>query len=160
MRPSALGGGFDYRYNVNAATDATGHIIVAAELTNNGADSTRLPPLLEAVKHTAVEYPRQLLADAGFRSEAVFEELRGPPTELVVALGREGKNALAIDPQRRPLTLAMAQKFKTKETELAYRVSTTNLVSTPRDGFCNAPETSLIGEPPYISTGPGCHTGS
>jgi transposase len=75
------GGGFDYCYNAHAAVDDTAHIIVAAELTNNGADNTRLPPLLEAVKHTAGAYPSQVLADAGFRSEAVFEVLQGHPTE-------------------------------------------------------------------------------
>jgi transposase len=115
------GGGFDYCYNAHAAVDDTAHIIVAAELTNNGADNTRLPPLLEAVKHTAGAYPSQVLADAGFRSEAVFEVLQGHPTELVVAVGREGKKALAIDPNRRPLTAAMAHKLKVPETELAYR---------------------------------------
>jgi len=36
------GGGFDYSYNAHAAVDDTAHIIVAAELTNNGSDSTRL----------------------------------------------------------------------------------------------------------------------
>jgi transposase len=93
------GGGFDYCYNAHAAVDDTAHIIVAAELTNNGADNTRLPPLLEAVKHTAGAYPSQVLADAGFRSEAVFEVLQGHPT----------------------LTAAMAHKLKVPETELAYR---------------------------------------
>ena len=37
------GGGFDYSYNAQTAVDDTAHIIVAAELTNNAADSTRLP---------------------------------------------------------------------------------------------------------------------
>lgn len=115
------GGGFDYCYNAHAAVDETAHIIVAAELTNNGADSTRLPPLLEAVKQTAGEYPNQMLADAGFRSEAVFEALQDHPTELVVALGREGKKQLAIDPKKRPFTAAMAEKFKTEQTQLDYR---------------------------------------
>lgn len=115
------GGGFDYCYNAHAAVDDTAHIIVAAELTNNGADSTRLPGLLEAVKDTAGEYPDQVLADAGFRSEAVFEALQEHPTELVVALGREGKKQLTIDPNRRPLTAAMARKFQSEQTQLDYR---------------------------------------
>lgn len=62
-----------------------------------------------------------MLADAGFRSEAVFEALQDHPTELVVAMGREGKKQLAIDPNRRPFTAAMAQKFKTEQTQLDYR---------------------------------------
>lgn len=96
-------------------------IIVAAELTNNGSDSTRLAPLLEAVKQTAGEYPEQVLADAGFRSEAVFEALEHHPTELVVSLGREGKKRISIDPKKRPRTAAMAEKFQTEQTQLDYR---------------------------------------
>lgn len=115
------GGGFDYCYNAHAAVDATAHIIVAAELTNSGADSNRLPPLLEAVKQTAGADAAQVLADAGFRSEAVFEKLKDHPTELIVALGRERKKPLVIDVRKRPRTAAMAEKFKTEETQTAYR---------------------------------------
>jgi hypothetical protein len=115
------GGGFDYSYNAHAAIDDTAHIIVAAELTNSGADSTHLPPLLDAVKQTAGADPQQVLADAGFRSEAVFEKLKDRPVELIVALGREGKKHLAIDAAKYPHTAAMAEKFKTEETQSAYR---------------------------------------
>jgi len=115
------GGGFDYCYNAHAAVDDTAHIIVAAELTNNGADSKQLPPLLEAVKQTAGAYPDKALADAGFRSEAVFEAFQNHHTELVVAMGREGKKQLAIDPKKRPLTAAMAEKFKSERTQQDYR---------------------------------------
>ena len=127
------GGGFDYSYNAHAAVDETAHIIVAAELTNNGADSTRLAPLLEAVKQTAGQYPRQVLADAGFRSEAVFEVLKEHPSELVVALGREGKKPGAIDPRRRPFTAAMAQKLQTEQAKLDYRRR--KWISEPPNGW-------------------------
>ncbi len=115
------GGGFDYCYNAHAAVDDAAHIIVAAELTNSGADSNRLPPLLEAVKDTAGEHAAQVLADAGFRSEAVFEKLKDHPTELIVALGRERNKQRAIDAQKRPRTAAMAEKFKSEQTQTAYR---------------------------------------
>ena len=39
--------------------------------------------------------PEQALADAGYRSEAVFEALAGMRLDLVVALGREGKQHAA-----------------------------------------------------------------
>ena len=127
------GGGFDYSYNAHAAVDETAHIIVAAELTNNGADSTRLAPLLEAVKQTAGQYPRQVLADAGFRSEAVFEVLKEHPSELVVALCREGKKQRAIDAQKRPHTAAMARKFETEQTKQDYRRR--KWISEPPNGW-------------------------
>lgn len=115
------GGGFDYSYNAHAAVDAEAHIIVAAELTNSAADSNRLAPLLDAVKNTAGALPQQVLADAGFRSEAMFEQLQHRSVELIVALGREGKAQLAIDALEYPHTAAMAARMQTDEARAAYR---------------------------------------
>ena len=114
-------GGFDSSYNAHAAIDDHAHIIVAAELTNNAADSDRPAPLLDAVKNTAGEFPAQVLADAGFRSEAVFEQLKDTPVELIAALGREGKEQLAIDIAQYPRTAAMTARLQTDETRAAYR---------------------------------------
>jgi hypothetical protein len=44
------GGGFDYSYNAHTAVDEAAQIVVAAELSNNAADSDRLPVLLAAVR--------------------------------------------------------------------------------------------------------------
>lgn len=115
------GGGFDYCYNAQTAVDDTAHIIVAAELTNSGADSRQLPCVLAAVKANTGADPSQVIADAGYRSEAVFESLREHPAEIIVALGREGKQELGIDPNKRPLSAAMAEKFKSTATQDSYR---------------------------------------
>ncbi|HEX3140934.1 MAG TPA: IS1182 family transposase [Rhizobacter sp.] len=115
------GGGYDYSYNAHTAVDETAQIVVAAELTNNASDGERLPVLLAAVKANLDENARQVLADAGFRSEAVFEQLSQGPGELIVALGREGKQAIAIDAGQYPRTAAMEAKFKTPEARAAYR---------------------------------------
>lgn len=80
-----------------------------------------MPPLLEAVKETTGADAAQVLADAGFRSEAVFEKLKDRLTELIVSLGRERKKQLVIDVRKRPRTAAMAEKFKAEETQNAYR---------------------------------------
>jgi len=114
------GGGFDPAYNGQTAVDDTAHIIVAAELGNCAADVGELPKMLHAVKDNVGAYPAQTLADAGYRSEAVFEEL-AEHTELVVALGREGKKLAAIDPASLPRTAAMAAKMDTEQTRAAYR---------------------------------------
>ena len=46
----------------------------------------------------------------------------GSRTDLVVALGREGKQPLAIDPNRSPLTAAMAAKLQSRRKgSAAYR---------------------------------------
>jgi len=115
------GGGFDYAYNAQAAVDDTAHIIVGAQLSNSGSDAGRLAPMLAAVQQALGQAPTMVLADAGYRSEATFEQLKDHPSELIVALGREGKQQVAIDAARRPLTASMAQKFQRPETQEAYR---------------------------------------
>lgn len=115
------GGGFDYGYNAHTAVDETAQIVVAAELSNNASDSDRLPVLLAAVKANLGEDAGQVLADAGFRSEAMFERLKDSPSELIVALGREGKQDLQIDAEQYPHTVAMDAKLKTPEGRAAYR---------------------------------------
>lgn len=115
------GGGFDYSYNAQAAVDDTAHIIVAAELVNNAADSGQLPTVLAALRRNTGADPKQVLADAGYRSETMFEQLRDHPAELIVALGREGKKDMVIDASKRPLCAAMAEKFKSAATQVAYR---------------------------------------
>ena len=114
------GGGFDPAYNGQTAVDDTAHIIVAAELGNCAADVGELPRVLHAVKDNVGAYPVQTLADAGYRSETVFEQL-AEHTELVVALGREGKKHVEINPASLPRTAAMAAKMHTEETRAAYR---------------------------------------
>jgi transposase len=115
------GGGFDASYNAQTAVDDAAHIIVAAELTNNASDAGELPTMLQAVKNNLDALPAQALADTGYKAEAVFEALADSGCELVVALGREGKQALRFDPQRSPHTAAMAAKLQTDEGKAAYR---------------------------------------
>ena len=97
------GAGFDPAYNGQTAVDATAHISVAAELINNASDVRELTTMLESVKEALGTYPQQTLADAGHRSEAVFAALAGR-TELVVAIGREGKGHRPINETTLPLT--------------------------------------------------------
>ena len=115
------GGGFDYSYNAQTAVDDTAHIVVAAELTNMAADSGELTGMIEAVNANVGANAQQVLADAGYRSEAVFEQLHAHPSAIVVALGREGKQQLQIDAAQCPRTAEMAAKMRTHEGQAAYR---------------------------------------
>lgn len=115
------GGGFDYSYNAQTAVDDTAHIVVAAELTNMAADSGELSGMLDAVQANLGANAQQVLADAGYRSEAMFEQLRDHPSAVVVALGREGKQQLDIDAAKYPRTAEMAAKMQTDEGQRAYR---------------------------------------
>ena len=114
------GDGLDPAYNWQTAVDDKAHIIVAAELINNASDVHELPTMLKAVKNALGVYPEQTLADAGYRSEAVFAALAGC-TDLVVAIGREGKGHRPINETTLPLTAAMVAKMKTQEARDAYR---------------------------------------
>ena len=113
------GGAFEASYNGQTAVDDKAHIIVAAELINNASDLQELPTMLEAVKTNLGAYPDQPLADAGYRSEAVLDGLAGE-TELYVALGREGKDHVAINAASLPRTAAMADKMRTDLARKAY----------------------------------------
>jgi transposase len=115
------GGGFDQCYNGHTAVDAHAQIIVAAELTNIASDSDRLPVLLAAVKRNCGADAQMALADTGFRGEKVFAELADHPTEIIVALGREGRATLKIDAKKHPHTVAMASKLATERVRAAYR---------------------------------------
>lgn len=115
------GGGFDPSFNAQTAVDDTAHIIVAAELTNNASDGGQLPGMLQAVRENLGQPPCQALADTGYRSEQTFSELNGCGTELVVALGREGKQQLNFDRQRNPHTAQMADKLASDAGKAAYR---------------------------------------
>lgn len=118
------GGGFDYSYNAQTAVDEAAHIIVAAEVVNTSSDVQQLPMVLSAVQANTGLTAAQVLADAGYRSEAVMAELAitQPNTELVIALGREGKVlAKPPDAQRYPHTVAMAAKFETEQGKIDYR---------------------------------------
>lgn len=115
------GGGFDPAYNAQTAVDETAHIIVAAELTNVGSDANELLGMLQAVKSNLGQSAKQVLADAGYRNEAVFEQLADAGMDLVVALGREGKQHVRIDAATLPYTTAMSAKMQTDQTRSAYR---------------------------------------
>jgi len=89
------------------------HIIVAAELTNSVSDAGELPTMLQAVKDNLGALPEQAPTDTGYKAETVFEALAGSGCDLVVALGREGKQQQHFNPQRSPYTATMAAKLQT-----------------------------------------------
>jgi transposase len=115
------GGNFEQSYNAHTAVDAAHQIIVAAELNNNAADSDRLPVLLQVVADNTGTLPQQALADAGFRSENTLATVAALPCEVIVALGREGRDQAAIDAAKYPHTAAMATRLQTSPAKDAYR---------------------------------------
>ncbi|HET8669155.1 MAG TPA: IS1182 family transposase [Candidatus Saccharimonadales bacterium] len=118
-----LGGSFEQCYNAQAVVDADSQLIVASGLGNNAADNEELVPMVEAVKDNLGELPKRALADSGFRSEDSFAKLEKykEEMEVLVALGREGKDQAAIDPKEYPATVRMAERLARKEGQAHYR---------------------------------------
>jgi len=83
-----------------------------------GNTANWLLPMTQAVGDNLGELPEPGLADAGYRSE---DNLKNAPIEVVVALGREGKEHAEIDAAQYPHTAAMAAKLKTEAGQAAYR---------------------------------------
>jgi transposase len=118
MKTSA---GFEQCYNAQTAVDAHAQLIVAAELTNVAADNGELPRMLQAASDNAGKAAELALADAGYRSEEVLEQLRRGSTAVLIALGREGKEQVGIDAAKLPLTAAMAKELHSADGQAKYR---------------------------------------
>lgn len=114
-------GGFDQGYNGQTAVDAENGIVVAAELVQCASDAGELEPMLDAVGANLGGVPERTLADAGYRSEAAFEALADRDTDLIVSLGREGREARRIDVSEKPRTAAMAERLASDDGRAAYR---------------------------------------
>jgi hypothetical protein len=98
---------------------------VQAPPTRTAVDERRRAAVAEGARGDASNYgqaPAQVLADAGYRSEAVVAQLADGPTELVVSVGREGKTAgRRSSPKRRPQTAAMTQRLRAPAGQAVYR---------------------------------------
>jgi transposase len=115
-----MGNGFEQSYNAQAAVDETHQIIVAVSVTNCAADNAQLIPMIEATKQTTGELPQQVVADAGYRSEANFEQAEAMKVDVIVALGREGKADTPEVSSTKAATLRMKSKLATPEGRVAY----------------------------------------
>ena len=114
-------GGFEQCFNSQTAVDGHRQIIVAAELTACGSDRAELPGMLAAAVRSTGIQPGVVLANAGYFSEAVLGQLSASTTEVIVALGREGRQQASINADKRPLTAAMGDKLQSAEGQAKYR---------------------------------------
>ena len=103
-------GHFEQSYNAQIAVDEKAQIIVGAWVSQTASDAHHLMPTLEEVEHNTAQQPRRVLADAGYRSEAVFRRLRDRGIDGYIAVGREGKNN--IKTALLPETRAMQRKLR------------------------------------------------
>ena len=103
--------GFQQCYNAQVAVDGEQQIIVATEVTAQASDQGQMMELLEEVEETFQERPKQVLADAGYCNEADLQALEERGVDGYVALGREGKWTVEIDPSKYPAKSRMRTKL-------------------------------------------------
>ena len=81
-------GGYEQCFNAQIAVDDKAQIIVASGVTASAADVRELIPTLDRAEEITAEKARQVLADAGYKSEANFKELEDRGVSALISLGR------------------------------------------------------------------------
>jgi len=123
-------GSFHQCFNAQAVVDEDHQVIVATDLNNCAADSQTLVPMTEQITSNTGREPKQLLADAGYCSEANLEAAAAittqTGTQFLIATGRlerdepvqaapTGRIPKNFTPKQR-----MARKLRTKAGQGAY----------------------------------------
>ena len=112
--------GFEQCYNGQLAVESESRLILAAKVTQSGADHDELLPVLKEVRANVSQFPRAVLADAGYRSEENLQMLEASQIDAYVALGREGKKAVVKNEEKHPATQRMKRKLETPEGRKRY----------------------------------------
>lgn len=112
--------GFDQCYNGQLAVDSETLLIVAAEVTQSAADVEQLLPMVEKSAEVTQEAPGEILADAGYRSEANLQKLEDKGIDGYVSLGREGKSGAVVTGPENPATRRMQEKLATEAGRKTY----------------------------------------
>ncbi len=113
-------GAFQQCYNAEIAVDGHERIIVAATVQQSAADMRALIPLVDQAKRNVGHRAQEVLADAGYASEANLKALERRKIKGYVALSRERKSARPPKPEARA-TRRMLSKLKSKRGRAKYK---------------------------------------
>ena len=119
-RIMVTGSGFEQCYNAQAGVDEGSQLIVAAGVTNSGADYQNLVPMVDQTECNTDLKPQMVLADSGYASEAGLRGLEDRGQPACVALGREEKRPRVLVIHK-PATIRMGQLLSTPEGRAHYR---------------------------------------
>ena len=124
---------FAQAYNAKLAVDADGsQLILGAYVSQNSADNNELKPMLEAVSHNLAQKPQAVLADRGYITGAIIEQIQAQGIEAYVALRAEAYERRPYDlrteekrrenprPYKTAVLVAMEQKLRTPEGRRRY----------------------------------------
>ncbi len=112
--------GFDQCYNGQLTVDSENRLILATGLTQSAADVEQLLPMVERAAEVVQETPREVLADAGYRSESNLQKLEDKGISGYVSLGREGKSGAVVTGEENPATGRMQEKLATQAGRKTY----------------------------------------
>lgn len=119
-------GAFHQGYNAQALIDGASQMIVASTVSNQANDAPHLPALLDQLEANLGVGPGQLLADAGYFSEANVAACTAREIDAVIATGRFKHHEPAPPAPRGPIPKhatvkqRMSRKLKTKPGRAAY----------------------------------------
>jgi len=118
MKTSAEG--FQQCYNAQVVVDGEHQLIVATQVDAQASDQGHLLTMLDQVSATFEVHPEVVLADSGYCNEADLVALEQRGMDAHVALGREGKAQVVLDPQTRPATHRMGEKLASAKGKAQY----------------------------------------
>ena len=115
--------GFIQGYNAQAAVDARAQIIVAQHVTAAAPDVQQLPVVIAAIRAGLRRKPKQVLADAGYWSEANADLLQRKKITAYIATKRQkhGDGVLPVPRGRPPKHLTSRQRMARKLRPVAGR---------------------------------------
>lgn len=120
---------FVQAYNSQVVVDSKNQIILAADVTNQAADSQHLPMMIEETKENIGHYPKELSADAGYFSEINLKWLKYKTDAYIP--GERVKHNQAPEPAPKgripvdlPLPDLMRRKLRTKAGQAKCALST------------------------------------
>lgn len=123
--------GFHYAYNAQTVVDEASQVVLAAEVTNQAADVGELISMIAVTEHNLDaadidDSPEQVLADAGYCSEANLQWIADTESDVLVATGRIKADERVMDSPRGRIRKnatpreRMARKLRTKQGRIDY----------------------------------------
>lgn len=118
MKTSTVG--YEQCFNAQIAVDDEAQIIVATGVTQNAADVHELIPMLDRAEAITDKKARQMLADAGYKSEANFTALESRNISALISLGRR-EDTREKAKCAGPATRRMGQRLASPEERKLFR---------------------------------------
>jgi transposase len=118
-------GGFRPAYNLQIAMDPQSGAVVGVQVSNDGSDKGLIMPMVEEIQRRFARLPRRWLADTGFASNEVAEQLAaaspaGVEAYMPIPTGFRGKPA-RTPPANMPAALGWHERMAHEDTPAIYK---------------------------------------